>query len=35
VIVRKEINAYLKRRGIRDPYDIFFMLRYSEKGFET
>lgn len=31
VIVREKINAYLKRRRIRDLYDIFFMLRYSEK----
>jgi predicted nucleotidyltransferase component of viral defense system len=30
-IVREKISAYLKRRKIRDLYDIFFMLRYSEK----
>ncbi|MEM2965007.1 MAG: nucleotidyl transferase AbiEii/AbiGii toxin family protein [Candidatus Bathyarchaeia archaeon] len=30
-MVREKINAYLKRRRIRDLYDVFFMLRYSEK----
>ena len=30
-MTREKINAYLKRRKIRDLYDIFFMLRYVEE----
>jgi len=30
-MIREKINAYLKRRKIRDLYDIFFMLRYVEE----
>lgn len=30
-MVREKINAYLRRRRIRDLYHVFFMLRYSEK----
>jgi predicted nucleotidyltransferase component of viral defense system len=30
-MIREKISAYLKRRKIRDLYDIFFMLRYVEE----
>ncbi|MCD6248033.1 MAG: nucleotidyl transferase AbiEii/AbiGii toxin family protein [Hadesarchaea archaeon] len=30
-MVCEKIDAYLKRRKIRDLYDIFFLLRYAEK----
>ena len=29
-IIREKVSAYLKRRKIRDLYDIFFMLRHVE-----
>ncbi len=30
-IIKEKINTYLKRRKIRDLYDIFFLLSYVEK----
>jgi predicted nucleotidyltransferase component of viral defense system len=30
-MVREKVAAYLDRRKVRDLYDIFFMLRYSDK----
>jgi len=29
-LIKEKINAYMKRRKIRDLYDIFFLLRYTE-----
>lgn len=30
-LIIEKVNAYLKRRKIRDLYDIFFLLNYTEK----
>ncbi|MEW5896598.1 MAG: nucleotidyl transferase AbiEii/AbiGii toxin family protein [Nanoarchaeota archaeon] len=30
-LIQEKIDAYLKRRKIRDLYDIFFLLNYAEK----
>lgn len=30
-LIREKIDAYLKRRKVRDIYDIFFLLRYAGK----
>lgn len=29
-LIKEKISAYLKRRKIRDLYDLFFLLRYAE-----
>ena len=30
-LVKEKVNAYMKRRKIRDLYDIFFLLNYTKK----
>ncbi len=30
-MIREKVNTYLKRKKIRDLYDIFFLLRYADK----
>ncbi len=34
-LIVEKVNAYLKRKRIRDLYDIFFLLNYIEKEKET
>jgi len=31
-LIVEKIDTYLKRRKIRDLYDVFFLLRYTEEG---
>jgi predicted nucleotidyltransferase component of viral defense system len=31
-MISEKIDAYLKRRKIRDLYDVFFLLRYAKRG---
>lgn len=31
ILIKEKATAYLKRRKIRDLYDVFFLIRYSKK----